>query len=327
MQTADRKPLDYLPFFGAPRSPLTTDRWLLAACCARVFDPAPALCCARVWRTRQRRLADSAPDPARALDRRSPERSTTLHSQPSGLSAPRSPLTTDRCLLTSVRSFTLIELLVVIAIIAILAALLLPALGAARESAKKMTCVNNERQLAICWSLYIDDFDDRLPANSTQVWDGITAQALGKRMWPAIMINYLQKAVVNTGYGTVVRNSFLVCPKMKPTDWSVERITYGMYYNGVGGWSQAPYSGQAFSNTLYRQFKQIKSPSTQVAFADNREAPTSPNGYYGFYAGSVDLRHVKTANILFCDGHVESKDWQFFMLTGSWTINPPWGNP
>lgn len=59
--------------------------------------------------------------------------------------------------------FTLIELLVVVAIIAILAALLMPSLRSARESAKKTACVNNLRQLATAAVVYAGDNDDVLP--------------------------------------------------------------------------------------------------------------------------------------------------------------------
>jgi len=52
------------------------------------------------------------------------------------------------------KSFTLIELLIVIAIIAILAALLLPALRSARETAKKATCINNEKQIGVIIQQY-----------------------------------------------------------------------------------------------------------------------------------------------------------------------------
>src|SRR5471030_2646577 len=61
------------------------------------------------------------------------------------------------------QGFTLIELLVVIAIIAILAAILFPVFAQAREKARQITCVSNEKQIDLAVLMYAQDYDETYP--------------------------------------------------------------------------------------------------------------------------------------------------------------------
>ena len=81
-------------------------------------------------------------------------------------------------------AFTLIELLVVIAVIALLMALLVPALGAAREQARRAVCLSNLRQLTTAWPTYADEHGGRLVSGhafSTNVYGD------GRRLTPGCL--------------------------------------------------------------------------------------------------------------------------------------------
>jgi len=74
-------------------------------------------------------------------------------------------------------AFTLIELLVVISIIALLIGILLPALGAARSTARDMACLSNQRQIGIGLYAYAQEHKGTLPIS---YWHGGTAGVTGR---------------------------------------------------------------------------------------------------------------------------------------------------
>jgi prepilin-type N-terminal cleavage/methylation domain-containing protein/prepilin-type processing-associated H-X9-DG protein len=96
--------------------------------------------------------------------------------------APRSPE-------KAVRGFTLVELLVVIAIIGILIALLLPAVQAAREAARRMQCSNNLKQIGLGVHNYHDTFKVIVPA---AIEDNGNEESQASWAWPAFLMPFME---------------------------------------------------------------------------------------------------------------------------------------
>ena len=229
--------------------------------------------------------------------------------------------------------FTLIELLIVIAIIAILAAILLPVLSNAKQAAINVECLNNERQLQLCWHLYIVDNNDVLVPNNSVAFispgTNVSTSNIKGVSWLPDVDARTEISPVNIINGLLYSYNNQLGIYHCPSDLSTLQTTDGQSINQLRwrsyNMSQSMNGYPAFSPELYGyipmwdKMNEIRAPSPSDVFVFiDENSDCILDAEFGNPPADEDWdvwwdlpssRHNQGGNLSFADGHVEHWRW------------------
>lgn len=200
--------------------------------------------------------------------------------------------------------FTLIELLVVIAIIGILASVIFPVFARAREKGRQAACTSNVKQLALAFSMYVQDNDEAFPGAP----DGTAgAGQYGGWVWyptfpsPQTAPNPIDPT--KGGLFPYVKNpQVYVCP----SDRKQRGCSYEM--NGNLRWAGLP---------------SVEDDSGCILLAEEDQFGTANDGYFNVSQDPVMRRHNSGSVFAFVDGHAKWEKWSDQKAWENCSLTPP----